>query len=115
MGATSNPVDAGRHQVLGGTLVGSAAALAPGVIRWGLSAAKSSKKPANTINRWGLMIDTVQCAKGCDACERAGHRAVLFGDLRDPDSDISVRVGSVPVQQLRDDLQLDTSVRYEGL
>lgn len=50
-----------------------------------------------------------------EACERAGHKAILFGDLNDPDSSISERLREVPSQQLRSDLKLDTSVRYEGL
>ena len=238
---------ANRRQVLRGTLAGTVAVLTPGIFLWRLSAATPPEEPANAKNRWGLLIDTSQCAKDCDACvqtcfeengiqrhgrpltdpqsirkvtirdklsgrtvslplmcqhctyppcadvcptgasfrradgivlvdrhtcigcrycimacpyevrffvhenltnqkhevprgkgtaegctlcvhrvdrdliqacadacQRLGHKAILFGDLNDPDSAISVRLVNVPSQQLRDDLQLDTSVRYEG-
>ncbi|MCU0920797.1 MAG: 4Fe-4S dicluster domain-containing protein [Burkholderiaceae bacterium] len=50
-----------------------------------------------------------------EACERAGHHAMLFGDLNDPDSAIAQRVREVATLQLRADLRLDPGVRYQGL
>jgi molybdopterin-containing oxidoreductase family iron-sulfur binding subunit len=50
-----------------------------------------------------------------EACAKAGHRAIVFGDLNDPESEISRRVRAVTTTQLRADLRLDTGVRYEGL
>ena len=50
-----------------------------------------------------------------EACDRAGHRAMLFGDLNDPQSAISQRVREVATMQLRADLRLDPGVRYQGL
>ena len=49
------------------------------------------------------------------ACAKAGHEAILFGDLNNPDSDISKKVASYPTRQLRENLNLDTGVRYLGL
>lgn len=49
------------------------------------------------------------------ACSSAGHGAMVFGDLNDPDSEISRRARRVPSRQVRADLDLDTGVRYEGL
>ena len=40
---------------------------------------------------------------------------MLFGDLNDPNSEISQRVREVATTQLRADLQLDPGVRYQGL
>ncbi len=50
-----------------------------------------------------------------EACAKAGHRAMLFGDLNDPASAISIRVREVSTVQLRADLKLGTGVRYQGL
>lgn len=49
------------------------------------------------------------------ACASAGHTAILFGDLNNPESDISKRVASYPSRQIRENLNLDTGVRYLGI
>jgi molybdopterin-containing oxidoreductase family iron-sulfur binding subunit len=49
------------------------------------------------------------------ACSKAGHEAIVFGDLNDPNSEISKRVASYPTRQIREDLNLDTGVRYIGI
>jgi tetrathionate reductase subunit B len=50
-----------------------------------------------------------------EACASEGHRALLFGDLNDPKSEIAQRIASVAMAQVRADLRLDTAVRYQGL
>ena len=50
-----------------------------------------------------------------EACTKAGHGAILFGDLNDPGSEIAQRVRAVRSTQLRADLRLDPGVRYQGL
>lgn len=55
---------------------------------------------------------TTACA---DACTKAGHGAIVFGDLNDPQSEIARRVREVTSRALRADLRLDPGVRYEGL
>ena len=61
-------------------------------------------------------IDRGETITACaEACAKAGHHAILFGDLNDPDSAISRRVREVRSSALRADLQLDPGVRYEGL
>jgi len=50
-----------------------------------------------------------------EACTRAGHHAMLFGDLNDPASAISLRIREVSTGPLRADLRLDPGVRYQGL
>ncbi len=50
-----------------------------------------------------------------EACSAAGHGAMVFGDLNDPDSDIARRAREVPSRQVRPDLDLNTGVRYEGI
>ena len=49
------------------------------------------------------------------ACANAGHEAILFGDLNNPESDISKRIASYPSRQIRENLNLDTGVRYLGI
>jgi molybdopterin-containing oxidoreductase family iron-sulfur binding subunit len=55
---------------------------------------------------------TTACA---EACQRAGHDAILFGNLNDPDSAISRRIRQIHTTQLRADLKVDPGVRYHGL
>ncbi|MFO1396040.1 MAG: 4Fe-4S dicluster domain-containing protein [Burkholderiales bacterium] len=50
-----------------------------------------------------------------DACAATGHRAILFGDLNDPGSEIVRRIAEIATTALRPDLALDPGVRYAGL
>ncbi len=50
-----------------------------------------------------------------EACAKNGSRAILFGDLNDPNSEISLRVRSVTTTQLRADLGLNTGISFAGL
>lgn len=61
-------------------------------------------------------LDSGQKVTACaEACARAGHNAIVFGDLNDAGSEISRRVRELGATQLRADLKLDTGVRYQGL
>jgi molybdopterin-containing oxidoreductase family iron-sulfur binding subunit len=61
-------------------------------------------------------IDAGNPVTACaEACAKAGHNAILFGDLNDPASGIARRVREVSTVQLRADLKLDPGVRYQGL
>jgi molybdopterin-containing oxidoreductase family iron-sulfur binding subunit len=55
---------------------------------------------------------TTACA---EACTKAGHGAIVFGDLNDPGSEIARRVREIRSTQLRADLKLDPGVRYHGI
>ncbi len=50
-----------------------------------------------------------------EACNKAGHQAMWFGDLNNPNSDISKRLKEYGGNQIRADLGLNTGVRYQGL
>ena len=50
-----------------------------------------------------------------EACEATGHKALLFGNLNDPESEIAKRVASYATSAVRADLRLDPGVRYVGL
>ena len=47
-----------------------------------------------------------------EACNTTGHGAMVFGDLLDPDSEISKRLAKFPSLALRPDLNLNPGVRY---
>ncbi|MCP4407202.1 MAG: 4Fe-4S dicluster domain-containing protein [Gammaproteobacteria bacterium] len=55
---------------------------------------------------------TTACA---EACNSAGHQAIIFGDLNNPDSEISNRLKAHGSTQIRADLELNTGVRYQGI
>ncbi len=50
-----------------------------------------------------------------EACAAEGRRALIFGDMKDPGSEISQRLKRLGVRQLRADLGLNPGVHYEGV
>ena len=50
-----------------------------------------------------------------ETCAKAGHSAMIFGDLNDPQSEIAQRVAKYASTQIRADLSLNPGVRYQGL
>jgi len=60
-------------------------------------------------------VDTGRIPACAEACKKIGHDAILFGDLKDPGSEIHRRLKSAPSTQIRADLKLNTGVRYQGL
>ena len=50
-----------------------------------------------------------------EACDAKGHKAMVFGDLKDPQSAISRALKSSDSVEVRADLALDTGVRYQGI
>ncbi len=59
-------------------------------------------------------IDKGRIPACVESCEAAGHSAILFGDLKDPDSPISKALEAYPSIALRDDLGLNPAVRYQN-
>jgi molybdopterin-containing oxidoreductase family iron-sulfur binding subunit len=58
-------------------------------------------------------LDNGETTTACqDACK---HGAIVFGDLKDPDSEISKALKKVSSTQIRADLKLNTGVRYSGV
>ena len=64
------------------------------------------------VSRRDHGVASTACA---DACTAAGHEAILFGDLKDPESPISQALKELPNRQIREDLALNTGVRYTGI
>ena len=50
-----------------------------------------------------------------EACNKDGNKALVFGDLKDPNSDIHKQLAAGASTQLRPDLNLNTGVRYRGI
>lgn len=50
-----------------------------------------------------------------EACGESGNQAMIFGDINDLKSKISVRLKTLNSQQIRADLKLNTAVRYSSL
>ena len=50
-----------------------------------------------------------------DACAAAGHHAIVFGDLKDPQSAVSKALQAAGSRQIREDLNLNTGVRYTSI
>ena len=61
-------------------------------------------------------IDAGELPPACvEACNTEGSKAIWFGDLRDPNSEISQQLQRYPSTQLRADLNLNTGIRYRGI
>ncbi|MGH8670888.1 MAG: sulfate reduction electron transfer complex DsrMKJOP subunit DsrO [Burkholderiales bacterium] len=61
-------------------------------------------------------IDRGEKQTACaEACATAGHNAILFGDLNDPQSEISKRIATYATSQVRANLGLNPGVRYQGV
>ncbi len=50
-----------------------------------------------------------------EACNADGGKALAFGDINDPASDIAKRLATQQSAEIRADLDLNTGVRYQGL
>lgn len=60
-------------------------------------------------------VDKGQTPACAEACSKEGHKALLFGDLKDPDSELAKTLKQVSSRQLRESLELNTGVRYHGI
>jgi len=60
--------------------------------------------------------DTGEPSTACaDACAAEGHKAIIFGDLKNPESPLVKALAELPNRQIREDLALNTGVRYSGV
>ncbi len=71
-----------------------------------------------TVEGCTLCVDRVDAGErpACvDACAKDGHGALIFGDLNDPESEISKALRGLPTVKLRADLETDPGVQYANL
>lgn len=76
-----------------------------------------SPRGRGTVEGCNLCVNRIDERSGrtsacAEACEREGHRAIIFGDLNDPGSDVARAMAGEETRELRADLELDTGVRY---
>jgi molybdopterin-containing oxidoreductase family iron-sulfur binding subunit len=50
-----------------------------------------------------------------EACSHSDHNAMIFGDIKDPESEISKKLAEVSSIALRADMKLNPGVRYQGI
>jgi len=60
-----------RRAFLKAGAVAAGAAVAPGVLLYGVAQARAPEDAASDKVRWGMLIDTRKCASGCDECVTA--------------------------------------------
>ncbi|MBX2882513.1 MAG: 4Fe-4S dicluster domain-containing protein [Granulosicoccus sp.] len=60
-------------------------------------------------------VDQDQQPACVDACQTSGNGAMLFGDLNEQESEIASRLRTEPSRQVREDLGLNTAVRYQNV
>jgi tetrathionate reductase subunit B len=60
-------------------------------------------------------IDEDRMPACVEACNKDGNGAMVFGDLNDENSDIATRLKTQSSRQIREDLGLNTSVRYQNI
>ena len=61
-------IDHSRRDFLGKTAAVGVASLAPGVFLHQVAQAKPDEQSVTSEVRWGMLIDTNKCAKGCTSC-----------------------------------------------
>jgi len=60
-------------------------------------------------------VDNDRIPACVEACNVNNHNAMIFGDMKNPDSDISQQLKAHGGKQIRADLDLNTSIRYQGI
>jgi molybdopterin-containing oxidoreductase family iron-sulfur binding subunit len=73
-----------------------------------------------TVESCTLCVHRIDEGRGrlpacAEACTADGHRAMLFGDMNDAESDLAKALAKNPGVQLRADLKLDLGIRYRGI
>jgi len=67
-----------------------------------------------TVESCNLCVHRVDLGQSPACVEACGRQALLFGDLKDPTSDISKKLTELKSSALRPDLRLNPGVRYQG-
>lgn len=77
-----------------------------------------SPRGKGTVEGCNLCVTRLDAGKlpACvEACSNEGHNALLFGDIKDPESAISKQLQKIASRQVREDLGLNTGIRYHGI
>lgn len=76
---------------------------------------KRSHGVAESCTFCAHLLDAGRRPACVEACERTDAKAMFWGDLNDPNSDVSRLVSNNPVRRIRDDLGTEPKVYYIGL
>ncbi|MFN3868904.1 MAG: sulfate reduction electron transfer complex DsrMKJOP subunit DsrO [Hyphomicrobiaceae bacterium] len=60
-------------------------------------------------------VDAGRTPACVESCAKAGHNAMIFGDLNDPNSEIAKRVATYRTTRIRDDFGTDNGVYYQNI
>ncbi len=78
-----------------------------------------SPRGKGTVESCNLCVHKLDRGEGTtacvEACNASGNRAMVFGDLNNPTSEISLALKNYPTIELRNDLQLNLGVRYQNI
>ncbi len=68
-----------------------------------------------TVESCTFCVHRVDDGKTPACVESCSHKALVFGDMKDPDSELSQELRKYPTRQLRADLRLNLGVRYRNI
>lgn len=78
--------------------------------------APRGKGCVESCNLCANRLDAGEANTACaEACSKEGHDAIIFGDLKDPNSAVSKALQQQQSRQLREELMLNTGVRYTNV
>lgn len=77
--------------------------------------ANHSPRGKGTVESCTLCVHRVDKGETTACAEACPEKAIMFGNLNDPESDIAKRLASEPSTEIRGDLRLDLGVRYQGI
>lgn len=81
-----------------------------------LTRAPRGKGCVESCNLCAHRLDAGEISTACaEACANEGHQAIIFGDLKDPMGPLRQALAKAPSRQIRQDLGLNTGVRYAGI
>ncbi|NIR30869.1 MAG: 4Fe-4S dicluster domain-containing protein [Gammaproteobacteria bacterium] len=70
--SADGPTDPSRRRFLGQAAAAAMVTVAPGIFLFDSARARRSPgEPVTSAVRWGLLVDTTRCGRGCDACVSA--------------------------------------------
>jgi len=79
----------------------------------------STPRGVGTVEGCNMCVHKIDRGDGTtacvEACQKTGYNALMFGDLNDPESDISKALAEYPSIELRADLGLNLGVRYQNI
>jgi molybdopterin-containing oxidoreductase family iron-sulfur binding subunit len=81
-----------------------------------LTRAPRGKGCVESCNLCVHRLDAGDISTACtEACATEGHHAIVFGDLNDENGPLRQALRAQPNRQIREDLELNTGIRYAGV